>query len=196
MSTRYNVFQLQALPAVGSAQNIANAVYYIEGANGNDAEHYITDAAGNYHDVGNASYVNSRINAAITAAFAADQRVVVYADIAARDADQSNLDKNTLVVVKDASGDSTVNTGAALYVYEDGPDTFEKLAEYESMDIVLAWSNITGRPSSSPAQIDDAVAKRHEHTNKPALDKLGVDNDNNLTINGTAAGGTWTAVNW
>jgi len=34
----------------------------------------------------------------------------------------------------------------------------------------VRWSNINGRPVSSVLNIDDAVNKRHEHTNKIILD--------------------------
>jgi phage-related tail fiber protein len=37
----------------------------------------------------------------------------------------------------------------------------------------VAWAVITGKPNSAVADIDDAVAKRHEHANKAQLDKVG-----------------------
>lgn len=46
------------------------------------------------------------------------------------------------------------------------------------------WSEIDNRPSSTITQIDDAVAKRHEHNNADSLAKLGVNSDGELTING------------
>ena len=53
------------------------------------------------------------------------------------------------------------------------------------MDVVLQWSNIQGRPSSDVASIDDAVNKRHSHTNKTQLDKISEDANGNLTYGGT-----------
>ena len=38
------------------------------------------------------------------------------------------------------------------------------------MDAVIQWSNISGKPTSSTAQIDAAVANMHTHSNKAVLD--------------------------
>lgn len=50
--------------------------------------------------------------------------------------------------------------------------TWDKVSEYESMDVVLQWANIQGRPTSTPAELDDAVAKVHVHANKLTIDKI------------------------
>lgn len=59
----------------------------------------------------------------------------LVADIAARDA--LELTKNSFVLVSDATGDATVGTGAALYFYTLTTDSFLKIAEYESLDVVI-----------------------------------------------------------
>lgn len=60
---------------------------------------------------------------------------------------------NLPVFVKDASGDATVTAGGALYLYEFTTTTWIKLAEYESLDIVQDWTNITSKPSVFPPDI-------------------------------------------
>ena len=50
--------------------------------------------------------------------------------------------------------------------------TGTKIAEYESMDVVLQWNDIQGKPTSAVADIDDAVANRHSHANKALLDPI------------------------
>lgn len=60
---------------------------------------------------------------------------ILAADIAARDA--LTLTKNSFVVVADASADPTVDVGAAMYFYNKSDDSFMKIAEYESMDLVI-----------------------------------------------------------
>ncbi|NBI05758.1 BppU family phage baseplate upper protein [Senegalia massiliensis] len=50
------------------------------------------------------------------------------------------------VHVLDASADSTVLSGWGEYVYTD--TSFVKTAEGESLDLVLSWANITGKPTS------------------------------------------------
>lgn len=74
-----------------------------------------------------------------------------------------------LVWVLDASADPTVDAGGALYA-RDEPNGWIKLAETESMDFMVAWDNIIGRPTSSPSAIDQAVANMHVHSNFEALE--------------------------
>jgi hypothetical protein len=47
------------------------------------------------------------------------------------------------------------------------------------------WDSILGKPSSTPAQIDDAVSKAHTHSNQAVLDRIGVTADGVLTVDGT-----------
>jgi hypothetical protein len=37
-------------------------------------------------------------------------------------------------------------------------------------NVVIGWEDVGSKPSSSPANIDDAVTKRHDHSNKAVLD--------------------------
>ncbi|HOP80066.1 MAG TPA: hypothetical protein PLZ21_05805, partial [Armatimonadota bacterium] len=74
------------------------------------------------------------------------------------------------VHVKNASADSTVGEGWAEYLF-DGT-SWVKTAEAESIDVVQQWANIQGKPTSSVASIDDAVSKRHSHSNKAILDAI------------------------
>lgn len=63
-------------------------------------------------------------------------------------------------LVKDATGDPTVDKGFAVYVLEaiNKEDTSKlewvKWSEEESLDIVIKWSNITGTPGSTVKSID------------------------------------------
>lgn len=94
------------------------------------------------------------------------------------------LTANAMIVVFDASDDPDVSTGAATYFYRHSDTSFTKIGEQESMDVVQAWDNITGRPSSSVADIDDAVTKRHAHGNITQLDKVGQSASGDLTYDG------------
>ena len=76
-------------------------------------------------------------------------------------------------LVLDASGDPTVDTASgANYTFSVALDDFHKDSERESMDLVLSWANLTGKPSSAVADIDNAVSLRHTHSNKTELDKI------------------------
>lgn len=102
----------------------------------------------------------------------------VVADIQARDAlDPATLYESLFIYVLDASADTDVTSGAALYIYAEdtaSPGTYKwyKVAETESLDVQLQWSDILGKPTSSVADIDDAVTKRHTHSNKTQLDLI------------------------
>lgn len=135
------------------------------------------------------------VNTAVTTAIGAldmSNSVEFAADIAARDA--MTLTKSTFVYVADATADETVTAGAAMYLYDHTNATWHKVTEYESLDLVLNWENITGGPESSAADIDDAVAKRHSHDNMDVLDLLTAP-DGKLQYNGVDVGGVITNGN-
>ena len=122
----------------------------------------------------------------------------VVADIAARDALAPS--KVTFAVVLDATGDTTVLSGAATYVFDPVALTWTKIAEYESMDVVADWNSLINKPSSTVTAIDAAVAASHTHGNMPVLDKLGEDLAGNVTYNGAVISSTsqmvWLVEEW
>lgn len=171
----------------------ADAFYYVE--NGTFAESYLTNSAGVARSVGNSAMINALINDALAGWSGNASSLEIVADIAARDALVATLDVNAMILVVDASADATVTSGSALYAYGASNTTVYKLAEYESMDVVLQWSSIVGGPSSTPAQIDTAVSQSHTHANKATLDLLGADADG-LTYNGAGVSSRWATNNW
>lgn len=68
-------------------------------------------------------------------------------DIAERD--ELSVPKGQQVLVLDATGDSTVTSGSATYIWND---EWIKLSESESMDVVLQWANIINKPTEFPPQ--------------------------------------------
>lgn len=58
------------------------------------------------------------------------------------------------VFVKDASGDATVSSGGAEYLYDGSK--WIKTSEEESLDLVLSWANVTGKP-------DTFIPSSHQH---------------------------------
>ena len=67
----------------------------------------------------------------------------VVADITARDA--LTPEEGLIAYVVDATGDSTVTAGGASYIY-DGSN-WVKISEFESMDAVINWTDIQGKPN-------------------------------------------------
>lgn len=183
--SQLNFYKVSSLPATLQPSSL----YFVE--NGNFSEGYITNKSGVAKGIGNSAMINQ----VATQLFASLSKssVQVVADIAARNA--LVLTENTMVLVKNATTDPTVNSGAALYIYEKSLQTYSKIAEYESMDVTIAWAGISGRPTSTPAQIDNAVSASHNHTNKGVLDSIS-DENGQLTYKGFLIGSNWTTNAW
>jgi uncharacterized protein (UPF0212 family) len=167
----------------------ANAVYFIE--NGSYAEHYVTNSAGVAKMVGNTTMINALISTQLSGLNSTE----IVANIAARDALGAGLNRNTLVYVIDATGDGTVISGAASYLFNNSNDTWIKISEFESLDAAVSWSNVSGKPTSTPGAIDAAVTNSHTHTNKAQLDLINVDGNGAATYNGDQIK-NWNTVNW
>lgn len=174
---------------------VANAVYFVytgETVDGDPvAEMYVTDSSGGVKAVANTDI----INALIIAQLSAMSNMELVADITVRDALTPTA--NMMALVADATGDGTVTAGAALYFYNFGTTTWSKVAEYESMDVTVTWASISGKPSSSTADIDDAVSKKHTHGNIAVLNDLADDGSGNLQYDGnTIYSAEWLTNNW
>lgn len=182
-------YALSALPTTLEA----DAFYFIE--NGNYVESYITNSEGIARQIGNSLMINTLVAAALASWSGASSQIIIVPDIPARDTLSATAETNLMVLVVDATGDATVESGSALYAYDFTATIWYKLSEYESMDIAIAWSNISDGPNSSVAQIDDAVAKAHAHTNKAVLDKLSEDGGA-LLFDGDPISTTWATKNW
>ena len=134
------------------------------------------------------------VQALIDASIAGLSSIEIVADIPARDA--LNPTNNIQVLVLDASADPAVSSGSATYIYRMSTTSWIKISESESMDVILNWDNIVGKPTSTANQIDTAVANSHTHTNKTQLDKVGEDVNGNLTYNGALPVIAWSSVGW
>jgi hypothetical protein len=104
-----------------------------------------------------------------------------FANIAAMLA-STDVEAGQLVWVNDASDDTTVTSGWAIYRKKVGVGIdytqlagWTKVSEAEQLDVVVTWDSIQGKPTSTPAQIDQAVTDDHTHANKAQLDLIGFD---------------------
>lgn len=121
-------------------------------------------------------------------------KIEIVDDIDARDA--LNPTTNLQVLVIDATDDPTVASGSATYIYRLSTETWIKISEAESLDVVLEWDNIVGRPISTPAEIDQAVANSHTHANKTQLDKIDEDLNGNFIYDGELPVIAWSSIGW
>lgn len=159
----YKVFKETAVPGT----LVANAIYLVAPpANPTALEIYVVNAAGTAE---RHTPTLAEIQAMIDASASSPNFVVNT--IPERNA--LTPANGSQVLVLDATGDPTVASGAATYVWRGANSTYIKISEAESMDLTLAWSGITGRPTSTPAQIDASVTASHSHPNKTQLDKVG-----------------------
>ena len=192
-----NFHKVTTLPGVLQA----NAVYFVE--NGTYAETYVTNTVGVARSVGNTAMINALIDIAVDTAvddaindaIASANAIEIAADITARNTIGTGLNRNALSLVLDATGDPTVQTGGAMYAFNNTNDTYSKVTEYESLDRVITWAEISGKPTSSVAQIDAAVAASHVHANAAVLNAL-ADDAGMLTYNGAPVQTTWSTNNW
>lgn len=168
----------------------ADSFYFVE--NETYSESYLTNNAGEARAVGNSAMINSLITSAVSMV----NSVKIVADIVARDALTLAATGNLMILVLDATDDATVTLGSALYAYDFDTKETHKVSEYESMDVVLNWGAIDGRPSSSVADIDDAVTKRHAHANKAVLDKWSEGVGGTPLYDGNSIRTEWETNNW
>lgn len=188
MSTvAFKIFKETVLP--GALE--PHAVYLIAPAAKPDyIEMYVTNAdASVVKRIINESDIQTMINAAVTGL----SSVTIVADIAARDALTPTT--TSYVYVEDATGDPSVLSGGATYLYNPTTTSWIKTSEAESLDISLTWAALTGKPTSTPAQIDSAVANSHTHANMTELGKIG-ESGGNLTYNGGLPVTGWNSTGW
>lgn len=187
MSAQLQFFKETALPATVNP----NSIYFVAPpGNPNFVELYVTNLDGSFaRRVINAADIQQMINTAITAA----NNLTIVADIGARNLLSPSAPM--FVFVSDATGDTTVSSGGATYLWNTTTNSWQKISEAESLDVVTSWANIQGKPTSSVAAIDAAVASSHSHTNKTQLDKIGEDVNGQLTYNGSTVHG-WNSTVW
>lgn len=114
---------------------------------------------------------HSSVETMISAALAGVASVYVVANIAAMNA--LTPQANSVCYVKNTTGDPLATGGAGAYVWSTVDALWLPLPGTLKKEIT--WNEITGKPTSSPAQIDQAVLERHTHANMATLDLLSDD---------------------
>jgi len=182
--------KVTALPDAGT--RTPNTMYMVQAANGLMEVHMTGLSAADVRH----TPVESEIKGWIASELSGFNNVLLAATLSARDAMIPTFTQNVLVMVADATDDTTVTAGAAMYMFDFNTSSFTKIYEAESLDVVLTWENIQGRPTSDVASIDDAVSKRHSHANATVLDGLSADVDGNLMYNNSYVSARLTEASW
>ncbi len=81
----------------------------------------------------------------------------------------NSTQRNALTGLKTGDKCYETTTGDS-YIWNDSG--WLVLAQADWKNINLDWTNIKGKPTSTVANIDDAVTKAHQHSNKIAIDKI------------------------
>ena len=117
-------------------------------------------------------------------------------DIASRNAYVANVTKNVLIAVKVATGDTTVESGGALYFYHKVNDEFIKIAEYDEADGPL-FDRVVNGPTSTATEIDSMVTESHEHRELSTLNTIRV-SGGHYSFNGVSLteGVFWKKLQW
>lgn len=173
----YQVAKVNALPALPTTPD---TVYLVKSATSGFLDFYVSDSTGTSY---RHTITRDEVMSAIASQLGAAQNSFIVADIAARNALAPTI--VTMAYVIDASADPDVTAGSAQYIFNPANTTWLLVAEYESqIGPNISWSIIVGGPSSSVADIDDAVAKKHAHANIASLNRLGVDVNGIVTVDG------------
>ena len=168
---------------------IPDSINYVI-VSGTEMETYVVDANG----VARKDFGRSDAATLLADGIAAAGSVQEVANIAERD--DLTPAGVVQVYVNDATADPTVVSGGAFYLYRPSTSTWKKTGEDESLDLILQWSSIDGRPASSPAAIDGAVNASHSHANLTQLGKLGEDADGCATYAGNLIGPNFATDQW
>lgn len=180
------IFKTTSVPATYGP----NEIYFVS-SGVNKVEVYVSNSAGTgLRRVLNESDVQTMINTSLSSL----TEISVVADIAARNA--LNPTTSRYVFVRNATGDATVASGAAAYIWDVTNTAWVKVSEFESMDVSFSWAGLTGKPTSSPAAIDAAVGQAHSHGNLTQLNLIGQDGNGDLTYNGNNPRARVETVDW
>jgi hypothetical protein len=183
---KLKVFKETAVPTTW----VADSVYFIQASTSSYMEIYTTSNTAIPKRLINETDISSLIAAGITAS----KELKIVADISERNA--LNPTSTIAVYVIDATGDITVLSGGAYYLYNPTGSFWIKTAEAESLDVVLSWESIEGRPVSTATEIDSAVANSHTHSNKTQLDNISEDANGNFTYRTKFPSTGWETTNW
>lgn len=120
----------------------------------------------------------------------------------------ANKDNGDLAVVL---VDETRSDARSMYVYNDSLGLWDFIGAFEFADSftalsdtpnsyddekylrsglnglyfdVIRYNDLEGKPNSTIAQIDNAVDKTHEHSNADSLNRIGIDGQGRITIDG------------
>ena len=171
----------------------ADTFYFIQ--DGENAEAYLTTSTGALRRIGNTALIEEKVHSGLAAFY--NENLVYVSDITERNILGDDATRSIMAVVLDASADSAVGTGSALYFFDYAKQVWELLTVYGEMDITLSWDNIVNKPESTKTAIDSAVSRSHSHNNTSTLDDLAETPQGVLTFKGNPISSLkWVQEEW
>jgi hypothetical protein len=178
--SQFKTYRVAILPATFNP----NSLYFVRSATADLMDIYMSNEDGSsVRHIININEINALISTAVNASVADNTSIKAVDTIAQRNL--LVLPKNGFVLVRNATADTTVKAGGALYFYDTdmvlaatatstitNADRYSKIAEYEGLDVTPMWDALVGKPQSSSADLDDAVARKHSHSNLPQLELI------------------------
>lgn len=188
MANEFIISRVSALPV----PLVANTMYIVKAVGSDLAELvFVGNNVANVAKTISYSQVDQMVQDAAEAAVLAGKSVFVVADIAERNALNPTIP--VIAYVKDTSGDPLATTASGTYVYDLGSGVWLPMSS-GGAGTNVNWNDINGRPASSPAQIDTAVASSI-HANRSVLNALG-DSNGKLTYGGQPVSDVTVEANW
>jgi hypothetical protein len=145
-----------ALTANGGPGYTKNTVYFVANPDSADLVDIYISSNSDSNVTVRRVFNEADVASSISSQLATLTDTYVVADISARDGLSLPTGKFSYVYVTDATGDSTVKSGSALYLYNPSTKTFTKISEQESMDVVLTWDAIQNKPLVGATVTDPA----------------------------------------
>jgi hypothetical protein len=107
----------------------------------------------------------------------------------------SGLQDAQLVIVRDASEDPTVTSGSALYSYNAATGIFDKVSEYESLDLTIKFEDIVGEVSGN-TQLVNYITTNSENADFTPADPTWFELATGVTKTSLKAGLDYIATNF
>lgn len=186
MSTPMTITRVAALPATLAPNNI----YIVRSTDGKKATLVFT---GERAEIVVSTFNESDALTLVDGYMEGHATVLAFATYADMLASAPTV--TTYAYVRDASGDPQALHASASYVYDTVSRKWVFAPGSNAAGGSAKWSDIEGRPTSTPAAIDAAVSNAHSHTNKTILDGLG-ENQGKLTFGGANVSPVTVVSNW
>lgn len=141
---------------------------------------YVTDKTNQLRTLFSVDIVNNVVQQAVQDGVKGRPLSFIVANLTERDVLQP-ADNAVVLVHENSYLPIDKPQGRMFYFYAHATKEWFSIAS--GSNAVVSWETISGKPASPASHIDDAVAKRHDHSNKGVLDRFGENEKGQATYN-------------